>query len=170
MAMLIRILLIFVLIFEVVTCHPTFQRDRIRRQTENLDDKKASNPVKDLQNMLNTASQIIRDLISLKQMIASDVLPLMQRAGDTVENLHKTGLLDTVAESARTTADNANNVVTTILKTGETAIPIVNEVSNTVNEISSPIIKIAMCSLVCPLQASDEKRRCEKENCAGREQ
>ena len=90
---------------------------------------------------------------------------MIQNVGETLQDIHKSDLIQTGATIARTAANDANNLVTTVVKTGQQTVPIVNQVSNSIREISSPLIKIAICTLVCPLQSDDEKIRCQKDNC-----
>ena len=159
------------LILELVNCHPSIKFDRVRRQTDaknkDSEDKKGNNLIEGFSNILRGASESIRNIIAVKQGIGSDILPIIQSFGETIQTIYKSGLVESGAKLARTTADNANNVVTTVVKAGEQTVPIVNQVSSTINSISSPLIKIALCTLVCPLQSDeDEKKQCEKDNCA----
>ena len=168
MASCVKYLVVFVLFLEVVICHPTPKLERVRRQTDILDDKdvKRSNPINTFRDILTRASEAIRNLIDIKQKLGSDILPIIQSVGDSVQNVYESRLVENGAKIARTAANNANNVVSTVVTSGEQIVPIVNQVSSTINEISSPFIKIALCTLICPLQTDDEKTQCEKDNCA----
>lgn len=169
MASFVKFLLLFVLFLEIVVCYPSLKLDRVRRQSEDISDdknEKRSNPVDTFRDILRTVSESIRNLAAIKQKLGSDALPIIQSAGDTVENLYKSGLVESGAKIARTVADNANNVVSTVVTSGERVVPVVNQVSSTISGISSPLIKIALCTLICPLQTEDEKVRCQKDNCA----
>ena len=172
MDILLRILISFVLIFELANCHPSVDVKRIRRQSDDKDEgsenTKGSNPIEAFSNIIRDASKAIRNLITVKQRFGADILPIITTVGDTVQNAYKSGLVQTGSKLVRTAADNANNVVTTAVKAGEQTIPLVNSVSRTINEISSPLIKIALCTLICPLQSDEEKVRCEKDNCTRR--
>lgn len=169
MSRFLKLLISFVIILEVVNCHPSVELRRSRRQSEsenkNSDDNKGSNPVEGFRNVIKDVSKAIRNLIAIKQQLAADALPVIQTVGDTVQNAYKSGLVQTSTKLVRTAADNANNVVITAVKAGEQTVPLVNSLSRTISEVSSPLIKIALCTLICPLQSDEEKLRCEKDNC-----
>jgi hypothetical protein len=172
MATLLKYMFAVFLILELVNCHPSIQFDRVRRQTGDKkkdldDDEKGNNVIQGFSDILKGASESIRNIIAIKQQIGSDVLPIIQSFGETIQDIYKSGLVESGAKLARTTADNANNVVTTVVKAGEQTVPIVNQLSSTINSVSSPLIKIALCVLICPLQRDeDEKKQCEKDNCS----
>ena len=172
MPLFLRFLIAFVVVFEVIHCHPSIEPHRMRRQSEDENETsektKGSNPVEAFRDVLRGTSNAIRNLISIKQRFGADILPIITTVGDTIQNAYKSGLVQTSSKLVRTAADNANNVVTTAVKAGEQTIPLVNSVSRTINDISSPLIKIALCTLICPLQSDDEKLRCEKDNCTRR--
>ena len=166
MSNLVKYILLVALMLAVVVCHPRGKIERSKRQTEQESEKeKGVSQIDNLRNILKTVSESIRNLIKLKEELARNLLPVIQNVGETLQDIHKSDLIQTGATIARTAADNANNLVTTVVKTGQQTVPIVNQVSNSIREISSPLIKIAICTLVCPLQSDDEKIRCQKDNC-----
>jgi len=167
MAVFKKILLASLLILEVVVCYPNPNGEGFRKQSYDTDDNKSSNPITNIQNMLKSASTMVRNIISVHERVATEVLPVVQSAGETVQTLYKSGTIQAGAKVAMTVADNINNVVTMVVKTGERAVPIVNQVSSTVNEVA-PLVKIAMCTLICPLQTDDEREKCRQENCTNR--
>ena len=172
MNLFLKLLISFVVFLEVVNCHPNVDLKRIRRQSadekEDSGKNKGSNPVEAFSDVIRGTSKAIRNLISIKQNFGADILPIITTVGDTIQNAYKSGLVQTSSKLVRTAADNANNVVTTAVKAGEQTIPLVNSVSRSISDISSPLIKIALCTLICPLQSDTEKIRCEKDNCTRR--
>ena len=166
MSNLVKYILLVALMLAVVVCHPRGKIERSKRQTEQESEKeKGVSQIDNLRNILKTVSESIRNLIKLKEELARNLLPVIQNVGETLQDIHKSDFIQTGATLARTAADNANNLVTTVVKTGEQTVPIVTQVSNSIREISSPLIKIAICTLICPLQSDDEKIRCQKDNC-----
>ena len=166
MSNFVKYMLLVALMLTVVACHPRGKIERSKRQTEKeSENEKGVNQIDNLRNILKTVSESIRNLIKLKEELARNLLPVIQNVGETLQDIHKSDIIQTGATLARTAANNANNLVTTVVKTGEQTVPIVTQVSNSIREISNPLIKIAICTLICPLQSDDEKIRCQKDNC-----
>ena len=155
-------------------CNPPHKGERDRREIDDANEKNVideatsppTNLLTDLQNFLRGAAETIRNVISVKEEIAKNVVPVVQQAGDTIRTLVESGAIDDGIEFARSAAESTSDVVTAVSQAGEAVGPVIQQTVSVAGNVTKPLMQIIMCTVVCSLQEIDERVKCQKNYCA----
>ena len=140
--------------------------DRITSITET-----SSNVIQDLLLTLESSAKIIRDILEAKRKIAE---PLLEGTAKALETLSESKALERTLETVQTVAAaglQASNGISTAITAGSRALggssgaPALVQGITSVSEIGGRVIRLAICTLICPLQDGDERDTCRKDNC-----
>jgi len=173
-----------------ISCIPVSNeevRHRFTRQSENVDSEESdnddSNPVDladrisaitdssstliaDLLAALASSAKIIRDILDAKRKI---VEPLLEGTAKALETLSESKAIERTLETVQTVAaaglQATTGITTALSRVGSSASPRLLQTITGVSEISGRVIRLAICTLICPIQSGDERRTCQKENC-----
>jgi len=178
-----------VLFINSIFCVPVLNqqvRHRVTRQTEDADSDEvddnsseediadrvaeiadsSSTLIADLLLTLESTAKIIRDILEAKRRIAEPILEGTARALETLSEskaLERT--LDTVQIVATAGIQASTGLTTALSRAGDSATPRLVQGITSVSEIGGRVVRLAICTLICPLQTGDERDTCRKDNC-----
>jgi len=140
--------------------------DRITSITDS-----SSKLIQDLLLTLESSAKIIRDILEAKRKIAE---PLLEGTAKALETLSESKAIERTLETVQTVAAaglQASNGISTAITAGSRALggssaaPALVQGITSVSEIGGRVIRLAICTLICPLQDGDERNSCRKDNC-----
>jgi len=140
--------------------------DRITSITDS-----SSKLIQDLLSTLESSAKIIRDILEAKRKIAE---PLLEGTAKALETLSESKAIERTLETVQTVAAaglQASNGISTAITAGSRALggssaaPALVQGITSVSEIGGRVIRLAICTLICPLQDGDERNSCRKDNC-----
>lgn len=178
-------------IFSVPVVKESVNR-RLKRQSDNTDNEddsendnsddelvdrvssiadSSSQLIADLLATLENSAKIIRDILDAKRKIAE---PLLEGTARALETLSESKAIERTLETVQTVAEaglQATNGISTAITAGSRALggssatPALVQGITSVSEIGGRVIRLAICTLICPLQDGDERNTCRKDNC-----
>jgi len=131
----------------------------------------SSQLIADLLATLENSAKIIRDILDAKRKIAE---PLLEGTARALETLSESKAIERTLETVQTVAEaglQATNGISTAITAGSRALggssatPALVQGITSVSEIGGRVIRLAICTLICPLQDGDERNTCRKDNC-----
>lgn len=131
----------------------------------------SSKLIQDLLATLENSAKIIRDILEAKRKIAE---PLLEGTARALETLSESKAIERTLETVQTVAQaglQATNGISTAITAGSRALgdssatPALVQGITSVSEIGGRVIRLAICTLICPLQEGDERNTCRKDNC-----
>jgi len=131
----------------------------------------SSKLIQDLLSTLESSAKIIRDILEAKRKIAE---PLLEGTARALETLSESKAIERTLETVQTVAKaglEASNGISTAITAGSRALgsssatPALVQGITSVSEIGSRVVRLAICTLICPLQDGDERNTCRKDNC-----
>ena len=135
--------------------------DRISSITDS-----SSNLIEDLLATLASSAKIIRDILEAKRKIAE---PILEGTAKALETLSESKAIERTLETVQTVAtaglQASTGITTALSRAGSSASPRLLQTITGVSEISGRVVRLAICTLICPIQSGDERRTCQKENC-----
>ena len=123
--------------------------------------------IEDLLATLESSARIIRDIIEAKRKIAE---PLLEGTAKALETLSESKAIERTLETVQTVATaglQASTGITTALSragASTNGARLVQGITS-VSEIGGRVIRLAICTLICPIQSGDERKTCQKDNC-----
>jgi len=123
--------------------------------------------IEDLLATLESSARIIRDIIEAKRKIAE---PLLEGTAKALETLSESKAIERTLETVQTVAtaglQASTGITTALAKAGESTngARLVQGITS-VSEIGGRVIRLAICTLICPIQSGDERKTCQKDNC-----
>ena len=165
--------------------------ERLKRQSEDEDaddsdteaDEKADNDdlaerittitdtgsklIEDLLATLESSARIIRDIIEAKRKIAE---PLLEGTAKALETLSESKAIERTLETVQTVAtaglQASTGISTALSRAGASTngARLVQGITS-VSEIGGRVLRLAICTLICPIQSGDERKSCQKDNC-----
>ena len=178
-----------VLFLNSISCIPVSKDEvklRFTRQSENTDSTESdddddaidladrissitdssSNLIEDLLATLASSAKIIRDILEAKRKIAE---PILEGTAKALETLSESKAIERTLETVQTVAtaglQASTGITTALSRAGSSASPRLLQTITGVSEISGRVVRLAICTLICPIQSGDERRTCQKENC-----
>lgn len=131
----------------------------------------SSKLIQDLLATLESSAKIIRDILEAKRKIAE---PLLEGTAKALETLSESKALERTIETVQVVAAaglQASNGISTAITAGSRAFggssgtpALINGIA-TVSDIGGRVIRLAICTLICPLQDGDERTTCRNDNC-----
>jgi len=123
--------------------------------------------IEDLLATLESSAKIIRDIIEAKRKIAE---PLLEGTAKALETLSESKAIERTLETVQTVATaglQASAGITTALSRAgsSTSGARLLQGITSASEIGGRVIRLAICTLICPIQSGDERKTCQKENC-----
>ena len=181
------------LFIDSIYCVPVSNEDvklRLKRQSEDEDEDTAdsdtddddnddlaerittitdtgSKLIEDLLATLESSARIIRDIIEAKRKIAE---PLLEGTAKALETLSESKAIERTLETVQTVAtaglQASTGITTALAKAGESTsgARLIQGITS-VSEIGGRVIRLAICTLICPIQNGEERKTCQKENC-----
>jgi len=123
--------------------------------------------IEDLLATLESSARIIRDIIEAKRKIAE---PLLEGTAKALETLSESKAIERTLETVQTVATaglQASTGITTALSragSSTNGARLLQGITSA-SEIGGRVIRLAICTLICPIQSGDERKTCQKENC-----
>ena len=113
-----------------------------------------------------TSVKIIGDVVEAKRKVLE---PIVENTARSLKALSDSNAIERSLKTAQSLA-NAGvqasiGVSTALARAGSATTPVLVQGFNTANDVTLRVIRLGICSLICPHQEGDEKESCEKENC-----
>lgn len=157
-------------------------RHRFTRQSDNDDDNNSSSDglasgissvadsssqiIENLQSILESSVKILRDILEAKRRIGE---PLLEATGRTLEALSESKAiertLETVGVVAAAGIQASSGISTALSRAGTSATPALVEGISSASDIGGRVIRLAICTIICPLRNGEERKTCQKEHC-----
>jgi len=150
-------------------CYPNLHHSTIRRLPRQANDTDNPNSIEahfeNLQKILSEAAKVIRHIIDVKEDAAANVEPAIRNMQNIVDGIAESKVIENTAQAAISALKTTGEFVSAASEAGEMVAPIIDQVSTVVENVATPLMKLAMCTLICPLRDADEKVECKKEHC-----
>ena len=95
--------------------------------------------------------------------------PLLEGLAKLINSLAESQALERLADATGTVVSSglkaATSVQEAVSRAGSTATPTLVQAATTAGDIAGRIIRLGICTLVCPIQTGEDKEKCQKEHC-----
>ena len=122
--------------------------------------------IENISSTLQSSSKTLTELVEAKRRIAE---PLLEALAKILESLAESRAIERTIETVGTVASAGikatTGIATALSRAGDSATPGLIGVATTAGDIGGRIIRLAICTLICPIQSGDEREKCQKDNC-----
>jgi len=142
----------------------------------------SSKIIENLQENLESATKILRNIIDARKIAeplveaASKSIidarrvaePLVEAARKSLEAISQSKAIERTLETVATVGTagiKASSGISALSRTGTSATPTLVQGLTSAGDIGRRVIRLAICTLVCPHQNGEEQKTCRKDNC-----
>jgi hypothetical protein len=128
----------------------------------------ADSSSKIIQNLISTvlsSVKIMGDIIEAKRKLAE---PILEGTAKALETLSESNAIERSLETVQTLANagvqTSIGISSALSRVGSTT-PALLQGFNSANEITVRVVRLGICTLICPHQTGDDRETCRDENC-----